>query len=853
LDRGDLRAAAWRRSLWLTATAAALAAVITPAAALAADADSTAGPVATAPDASEVVVNGIPYKETVLPTRLSSSSTYGLNLNVMDTPRNTTLLSTTQIETLNIQDPRAFSYLTSSSYTDSAFGTPNIPRIRGQYADVFYNGMRSSFTDNGYGAPLNFDSFDNIAITKGPASVVDGPGPGVGGEVDLLTKRPSLTRTVIQGWGTIDSLGNRRFNIDVGGPIIDDVLGIRISYSGEDSDNTYFYGHFMKKNALYAALRWTPNNNYQLDFNTDVVYEDYTEEVGLNRVNQNLIDHTQYLQGAPVGEEFSDLIGSPPIPVGLEVPGNTNPYSPATPIFTVINLTNSVAINPRITLDQTPGVDSKALLYNAQLIQTYHFNNNLSLENNTFFDFQDSENQEPYYYADASNGSYTIENRTDLNFSFDVGSVQNQAVAGVSFRYAHTNYISDFNAESVSVYDLTSNPKLWVYSGAYQLAYADAYTYKGPFGSTLYGVPGRDSTSLGNTGISDLWDIGGFFQDRITFTPQVSLLFGGRLDAVQDHSFDPLGGAICDSCFNTLPQSHTTAIYGLGNANVSLVYTPEAWISGYLTADFTQSINPDGGEGGVNAFLQTADSKLLRADSYLYEAGLKFNLLNNKLFASGAVFDQKRDVPTGYGGTIPVAADIAGVEIEGNYQPTRSFFATASYSFIRTTLSSAPQFYNYPAEPGINVDGGALFAVFAPGQKFNDPGMPQHVFNFLGNYKFANGIGLRTGVQVTGPIQTSPDGWLDVNASEAGLGLVPAAIAAGAGPNGLVYYHSPLIPWQFTWNAAIFYEISKYTFTLSVYNLTNQRNWQPSPTLYGNDFLVMDDPRTFEFRVQAKF
>src|SRR5579872_7402042 len=182
--------------LCAAASGLALMAAFWPALAAAADADADASaqaPVATqsiSPTAkstavSEIVVNGIPYKETVLPTRMSSTSVYGLDLSVTDTPRNTTLLSTTQLDTLNIQDPRAFSYLTSSSYTDSAFGTPNIPRIRGQYADVFYNGMRASFTDNGYGAPLNFDSFDNIAITKGPASVIDGPGAGVGGEVDL--------------------------------------------------------------------------------------------------------------------------------------------------------------------------------------------------------------------------------------------------------------------------------------------------------------------------------------------------------------------------------------------------------------------------------------------------------------------------------------------------------------------------------------------------------------------------------------------------------------------------------------------------------------------------------------------
>src|SRR5580704_3969407 len=331
--------------LCAAASGLALMAAFWPALAAAADADATAqapvatqsiSPTAKSTEVSEVVVNGIPYKETVLPTRMSSSSVYGLDLSVMQTPRNTTLLSTTQLDTLNIQDPRAFSYLTSSSYTDSAFGTPNIPRIRGQYADVFYNGMRSSFTDNGYGVPLDFDAFDNVAITKGPASVIDGPGPGVGGTVDLLTKRPSLSATTIQAEATFDTLGNNRFGVDVSGPIIPGTLGLRISYSGEDSWNTYFYNHYMRKNAVYAALRYTPNDNYQLDFNTEVNSEKFTENVGLNRVNQNLIDNTQYLQGAPNGELYSALIGSPAIGVGS--PGN--PYSPVPPILTTLNLTN---------------------------------------------------------------------------------------------------------------------------------------------------------------------------------------------------------------------------------------------------------------------------------------------------------------------------------------------------------------------------------------------------------------------------------------------------------------------------------------------------------------------------------
>ena len=803
---------------------------------------------------SALVVNGVPYRETVLPTRLKTTSTYGLDLNVMDTPRNTTLLSTTQLETLNIEDPRAFSYLTSSSYTDSAFGTPNIPRIRGQYADVFYNGMRDSFTDNGDGAPVNFDSIDNLAITKGPASAVDGPGPGVGGEVDFLTKRPSLSAFSASVQATFDTVDNRRWTADVSGPIIPGQLGLRISYSGEDSDS-YFYGHWMRKNAVYAALRWRPNSSYQLDFNTEINVEQYTENVGINRVNQQLIDNGLYLQGAPVqgaagGALYAALIGADSVPVGS--PGN--PYSPVPPILTEVNLTTPVAINPRVTIDQTPGTSSRAVLFNAQLIQSYDLNANLTIENNTFFNYLNSDNQDNYYYADESNGSWSIENKFDLKGSFDfsLGSldITNQFVTGVTVRFAHTNYTSDFSAESVSVYDLTSNPALWVYSAAYQLAYADAFPYNSVFGRLQYGVPGRDSTNGGNTGVSDLWDSAFFFQDRVEFSRQWSFLFGARIDAVQDHSQDPFGGVDCTYCFtslpngNPLPENHTTGVYGLGDVNGSLTYRPEPWITTYLTVDWTQSLNPNGGVGGLNAYLQVPDSELMRSDSYLYELGAKLNLFHDRLFVGSAVFDQKHGVPTGPGGTITDMANIRGVEIEFNYQPMRNFYATASYSYIDTTLNNAPDFYNYPAAPGINVDGAGLFAVFAPGQKFQDPGVPQHVFNFLANYKFDFGLGLRAGAQVTGPIQTTTSGQLDLAASE----FVPAYIVANGG-----YYKSPVIPWQYTLNAAIFYQWSHYTLTGSVYNLTNQRNWQPSPSIYGNDFLVQNDPRTFEIRLQAKF
>jgi hypothetical protein len=107
---------------------------------------------------------------------------------------------------------------------------------------------------------------------------------------------------------------------------------------------------------------------------------------------------------------------------------------------------------------------------------------------------------------------------------------------------------------------------------------------------------------------------------------------------------------------------------------------------------------------------------------------------------------------------------------------------------------------------------------------------------------------------VTGPIPLTASGVIDLAYLNAnGVPTPTASVTPLASNPSEGYYKSPVIPWQYTWNAAVFYEFGKYTITASIYNLTDQHNWQPSPGYYGNDFLVRSDPRTYEIRLQAKF
>jgi TonB dependent receptor len=195
-----------------------------------------------------------------------------------------------------------------------------------------------------------------------------------------------------------------------------------------------------------------------------------------------------------------------------------------------------------------------------------------------------------------------------------------------------------------------------------------------------------------------------------------------------------------------------------------------------------------------------------------------------------------------------------------NYQPNGNIFLTASYSYIHTELSAPDSFYNFPAYAGTFVDGAASTIVWQGNQSSTEPGVPEHTFNLLANYQFNSGFGARLGMLVTGPMDMTSSGYINVAATNAaaaydGLptllgtgGIVPLAVVAADG-----YYQSPRIPWQYTLNLVGYYKAGPYDIKLSVYNLTDRRNWQSSPTYYGNDFLVQSDPLSVDLSVRYKF
>jgi outer membrane receptor protein involved in Fe transport len=799
-----------------------------------------ATPPTSSGDLDEIVVNGIKRGELVLPTQVSSTSAYGLDLGVMDTPRNNTLLSKAQLDALNIQNPGGFSYLTSSSYSDASFGEPNIPRIRGQYADMFFNGMRDSFTLNGYGAPISFNSVDSIDIIKGPASVQAGPGAGVGGEIDITTKMPSFAKRTEAFNLEVDSQQKRRASFDLGGPVTSNVAA-RVSFTSDDS-GSYYYNMYFHQQSLFASVLTEVSPRYSVLITGGFEDTRYRENDGVNRVNQALINNGTYLTGG--------VVGGPSAISGFG---------------SVIDLTGSVQLNDRTIIDEPAGTGAHSLHVKGQIIQTFKATDNFSIVNNTFYDYMNRYNQTQDYYADTAKGSYTIENKTDFKIKFPTGAVNHDLDAGFTYRYAHVLDIQNFVNEPVSIFDLSQSPNTWIFPASLQ-ASAGNFLFNAAFNHPQWGLPGRFQGPPGPNGYtvngflngtvdSNLQDAAIFLEHRMQFSPQWSVLYGLRGDLVQLNYSDPLGGPNYGAPpgLAPLPQSASTNWYGLYNGNVSVVYTPSQHVSTYFTYNKAQYVLPTANDGAIAVWGEDPTWQL-RQNTLLEELGVKLDLLDKALFLSSAVFKQERTITTGVGGLAHTLAHIKGAEIELNYQPDPHFFATASYSYLHTTLDSPSTFYNFPAQPGINYDGAGVSTAnpFLPNQTFQDPGVPQHLFNVLANYKHESGFGAQANIQVTGPVETTQSGYLNLAAIKSGYpGLPPSQVAYYSARGG--YYQSPTIPWQYTVNTGVFYGFRNYTVKFTIYNLTDRHNLTNDTPFYGNDFLTRNPPRSYDLTLSGKF
>jgi outer membrane receptor protein involved in Fe transport len=731
----------------------------------------------------EVVVSGVKLEDQVSPLQRRVSSVLGLEVSVLDTPRSVTEINLAQMRDESIIDVTDFAKVVSGAYTNYQFGGPNVPFLRGQAAEVFQNGMLR--TPRSDGQPLSFNSVEGFDIVKGPANVVYGPTGNVGGYVNLVTKRPyfdSYHTTATLTYGQYDT---KKAQIDLSGPV-NDKLAYRVSFEDIHSGSYYRYGYTHSED-VYAAIRYLPTSQLTVDFNTEFYTAHYTENTGINRPTQQLIDDGLYYQGTGVSPF-------------------TGPGQDPRNFLSVINVTGAVPINRSWQL-VAPDDHDQGTNFQAQLDVTDVLTDSLTVANKTYFeDYSQLQLEYAQRYYNNIKESYNFEDRFELRGNWD----SNQLITGMAYRFMHVLSFGDFFNEYLNATDITGDPNGF------------------PITTNLFGVlpvPGHPNqfatpgasyasglypNSIANTQDQNSHQIGVFFQDIYKLTDQLSFLGGVRADMIHESLTDPLPPP-------GFPAAHATASAGEFAADASLTYKPQSWNTFYATVDYNQSPVTTTG-GGFAAF--TGDSLNINdfhVENWLYEVGAKQALLDNTLYLTSAAFFQKRSQTDQFNNTSKIEA--LGAEFEANYQPNNNFSATAAYSYLDAWLpdasgglsftenvydSFAPPYGTASAVPPFN--GSPNFGSLPLG-RYRLPSVPAELFSAFAKYRTDLGFGGSLGIQATGPITTS-------------------------------YLGNVKIPSQYQLDGTLFYEASRWTVRLNLYNLTNQKNWIAEGAAEGNDLIT---------------
>jgi TonB-dependent Receptor Plug Domain len=778
----------------------------------------------------QVVVTGaqIPLNEAIVPTVRPTSAAYGLDQNVMDVPRNITIISRAQLDDVDVTDPQDFTKLTSSSYTTSNFGNASNPAIRGQLADVFVNGIRQPFVVSGAGMPIDFNAVDSVDIFKGPPSVEYGVSSYVGGFVNLETKQPFFDGYHGDVSTTIGTDEQYRWSFDFGGPIIPEKLAFRISYSEEES-GSYYENAVTDTQSIYGALTWTPTSQYTLSLNGDLRWATFTENLGINRPTQNLINNNQYFSGYilgwnGVGADYGKYVQSAD---NIIVPTGT------------VDLSHSIRL-------LNPGSLAVGEDFRGQAVQTLILNDDAKIINNTAFEYNKWGKAPDYYFEYDVDPAVNFENRTELQLNYDYnlgpdGSVvvgggkdgkspiteekkpfviSTQINLGLDVQYREETSYTDYFSEPVNSWDL---------------ALSRAYIHYVNFGITDIPVPGHPGWYAtpgvlnNSTNSTRYFDIAPFYEQVINLGDHLSVQGGVRADIIDVTVMDPLFDQAEARGLVTGNNNKGSAVVIDPNANISVVYKPWKWLRTYFTYNYSQS-TADANGGGIPSEIPIPVSQNLHQVSQLFEAGAKASLLQDTLYLSSAVFQQNRNILDITGAN---EDDIVrGIEFEADYQPSRNFYFSLGYSYLDSHIHGSPfvsQFYPVDSPQqrlpngDVMVDNGG----YLPNGSYRQPGLPDNLFNFLVKYQVPTNYGTFGAILST--TVTSP--WT------------------------LSYTGLIVVPWQYNMDFTLFYRTkdNRWEARLAFLNLTDQQNWSPSPPSYGYSSVIADWPFHLQATISYKF
>jgi hypothetical protein len=743
-------------------------------------------------------VKGVPIGLSTNPLTREVGSVLGDDRNLLETPRGVSTLTTALFNERQIHGVRDILVYSPSAYAGSSYGKTTVPNLRGDTAETYLNGQRLSY--NLYGYFPSFNGVEAVDLVRGPGSAVYGAGYFTGGYVNYVSKRPSFgatSTTVTARFGTWapgqTSYLNSSVQIDTTAPV-SDTLAWRFSYEGLE-DQTFWRknGGRDDRQDLYGALTWRATPTTTVDLNAQFMWQSAPETLGVNRVNQDLIDHALYYTGSS-----ADLY---PTPGGI-------------PATTAVKLPWDATLFSN-------GDYSNANIWRVQGAITTTLSDTLRLVNRELYEHVDRRRYNAFEYIEYVTQD-TAEHRTELHADWTLFGQAQKTITGGTVRYegreSYTNYFNEYFYN----FDITQGN---VFSEVNQ--YPSSYWpgQPGPGGHLFF----SSSYDSPETVRSETWNPALFFQQDLALTRQLSAVVGYRFDDFWARARDPLppeGG----------PYFRDAEEVSTHSQSYSLVYRPLQNLSFYATHNRIHAANGNVTGGGV--ILNTPDGQINRDDfrnlSELWELGVKSALLDNKLYLAGDWFQQTR-VRVGLGGEKNNIL-VRGIELEASYQPISRLSFTANATF---------QDGHYLQSSPYQMGGRSIYDAYAlgrgPGGKGTDTGnfdpwgnqVPVGDWPLLG---FSNTM-LNGSVRYQLP-----------------CGLGAGFNAQWQSPQKGNLDNEWHIPSQVLLNANLFYERGRWLYNLDFLNLSNERNWIHNGDAYTASQLISAElPFRLEGYVKYRF
>lgn len=555
----------------------------------------------------------------------ASNSLFGLDKPLEEIPRSIAIADSEMLTRYNVKTVNDVVTVSSGAFTGSYFGVPGSVFLRGDIGDNFFRGFRRVENRGNYQTPVA--ATDHIEIVKGPPSPILGGGR-VGGFMNFI---PKTARSESAKWleqitgkatAVYGSYDQKIASFELGMPFT--IGGNRAGLYGfmesEDS-HSYYKGVASRYKLGQIAFDMELSSKVRLQFGMQGYKNLGTQNIGWNRVTQELVDDQMYISGQPLVNVSRNgyNIGAGDVPANIFSTFAFRQDMSGPFLFGNPNAARLYALDPatiklvklpldRIMIDE--GDFTKSTTFTSYFDVVYDIKPGLNFKNQTFYDGMDHKKYSSYGFG-AGYNPWTIENKSSLTFAWNPGSAfRMNATTGFNYRRVEVsageerNWYQTVDRRDLSV-GATPNDR-----------------FQGPFNSN-----GQIFFQYYQTG--KYTDTGAYWLSDVHLWDRLGATVGVRFDRF---SPDFMGR------FDGEPLSAGKATKNTATYNASLSYRlpflqPYATVATSRFLDLGQGNELEVGQVRNGTFIQTSN---------LYEVGVKTAGLGEKLFASLAAFRQKR-------------------------------------------------------------------------------------------------------------------------------------------------------------------------------------------------------------------